>query len=84
MALARTGGYVVFTHDLDFGALLASASDTKPSVVQVRGQDIFPNTIGTKVLTTLRSLTDYLDSGALITIDLRRSRVRLLPIRSAY
>lgn len=36
MAWARQNGYVVFTHDLDFGALLAVTGAEGPSVIQVR------------------------------------------------
>jgi predicted nuclease of predicted toxin-antitoxin system len=37
MGYARDHGYVVFTHDLDFGTLLALTRARGPSVVQVRG-----------------------------------------------
>lgn len=30
---ARAGGYVIFTHDLDFGRLLAMRNSSGPSVV---------------------------------------------------
>jgi predicted nuclease of predicted toxin-antitoxin system len=33
MAWARTNGYVVFTHDLDFGSLLATTGAAGPSVI---------------------------------------------------
>ena len=39
MAWARENGYVVFTHDLDFGTLLALTRGTGPSVIQVRTDD---------------------------------------------
>ncbi len=42
MEWARANGYVVFTHDLDFGALLAVTQLNGPSVIQVRTQDIMP------------------------------------------
>jgi predicted nuclease of predicted toxin-antitoxin system len=38
MAYAAARGYVVLTHDLDFGAILAATNGAKPSVVQA---DIF-------------------------------------------
>jgi predicted nuclease of predicted toxin-antitoxin system len=38
MRYAREHGYVVFTHDLDFGTLLALTGARGPSVVQVRAQ----------------------------------------------
>lgn len=39
MRWARTDGSIVFTHDLDFGTLLALTNATNPSVIQVRTYD---------------------------------------------
>jgi predicted nuclease of predicted toxin-antitoxin system len=33
MAYARTNGYVVITHDLDFSSILAATGGEKPSVI---------------------------------------------------
>ena len=46
LAYARVHQYVVLTHDLDFGAILASHQGAKPSVVQIRAQNIGPEVIG--------------------------------------
>jgi predicted nuclease of predicted toxin-antitoxin system len=46
MEVAETGNFVVFTHDLDFGRLLALHHRGGPSVVQIRTQDVLPATIG--------------------------------------
>ena len=40
MAWAGEHGSVVFTHDLDFGSLLALTQAVGPSVIQVRTQDV--------------------------------------------
>ena len=37
---ATSHGYVIFTHDLDFGAILAATNAEYPSVIQVRTQDV--------------------------------------------
>lgn len=37
MDWAGSNGYVVFTHDMDFGTMLALTHKTRPSVLQVRG-----------------------------------------------
>ncbi len=42
MDWAEANGYIVFTHDLDFGTLLALTHKTGPSVLQVRAQDAMP------------------------------------------
>ena len=80
MAWAREQGYVVFTHDLDFGTLLAHTHAAGPSVVQVRTQDVLPGHLGTLVVAALRRCEEALARGALVTIDEARERVRLLPI----
>jgi len=36
MAFAKGAGYVVLTHDLDFGSILAATHGDKPSVIQIR------------------------------------------------
>ena len=81
VAFARTNGYVVLTHDLDFGAILAATQGDKPSVVQIRSEDVSPNVIGTSVIDALRQMSAELDEGALLTIDPSRTRLRLLPLR---
>ena len=43
MDWARSNSFVVFTHDLDFGTMLALTHASGPSVVQVRGQNILPD-----------------------------------------
>lgn len=76
---AAANGWV-FTHDLDFGALLASLRSNKPSIIQVRAQDVLPAAIGDLVLRAIRACASHLESGALVTVDSLRHRVRLLPI----
>lgn len=65
MAWARANGYLVFTNDLDFGALLATTESDGPSVLQVRMQDILPAALGNTVLDVLREHRTALESGAL-------------------
>ena len=60
MDWARANGYVVFTHDLDFGTLLATTRVQGPSVIQVRTQDIMPSSVGGQIGTD----TTAIRSGA--------------------
>jgi predicted nuclease of predicted toxin-antitoxin system len=78
---ARENQAVVFTHDLDFGVLLAHTESTGPSVIQVRAQDVAPAHLGNLVLSALSMHRAAVDAGALITVDEARARVRILPIR---
>lgn len=72
--------YIVFTHDLDFGSMLALSQATGPSVLQVRVQDIFPDHLENIVIAALRQHDDDLASGSLVVVDESRTRVRILPI----
>jgi len=80
MRYARGGGYTVWTHDLDFGAILAATGGDAPSVIQVRTQDVFPEAIGRLVTAAIRQFTDEIQKGVLISVDEHRSRARLLPL----
>ena len=48
MAYASQNDYVVLTHDLDFGAILAATHREKPSVVQIRAEDVRPEVMANK------------------------------------
>lgn len=80
MDFAKANGYVVLTHDLDFGAILAATHGEKPSVVQIRSEDVSPDVIGKSVIFALRQMTSELDEGALLTLDPNRPRLRMLPL----
>src|SRR5262249_6296325 len=80
MAWAVANGYVVFTHDLDFGTMLALTHATGPSVLQVRTQDVLPEDIGSLVIAALRQHDAALAAGALVIVDAKKSRVRVLPL----
>jgi predicted nuclease of predicted toxin-antitoxin system len=80
MAWALANGHVVFTHDLDFGAMLALTHAVGPSVLQVRGQSTLPEDIGPAVIAALRQHDASLAAGALVVVDLKKTRVRILPI----
>lgn len=81
MAWAAKNDFVVLTHDLDFGAILAALEGERPSVVQVRADDVSPAAIGPKVVAATVQLASELDAGALVTVDSSRARVRLRPLR---
>ncbi|HWR88308.1 MAG TPA: DUF5615 family PIN-like protein [Acidiferrobacterales bacterium] len=81
MAYAKAHDYVVLTHDLDFGAILAATHGEKPSVVQIRADDVSPDVIGTQVVAALRQMASELEEGALLTVDPNRTRLRVLPLQ---
>lgn len=81
MEWARINKHIVFTHDLDFGGLLYATGAKAPSVIQLRVENILPSSVGNELLETLKIATEELNNGALITIDPRRQRMRILPLR---
>jgi predicted nuclease of predicted toxin-antitoxin system len=76
MAYALANDFVVLTHDLDFGTILAATQGNKPSVVQIRADNVSPDVIGLQVLIALRQMESELAKGALLTIDPNRTRLR--------
>lgn len=81
LAYANANDYVVLTHDLDFSAILAATHGKKPSVVQIRAEDVSPDVIGSQVIAALRQMAFELAAGALLTVDPNRTRMRLLPFQ---
>ena len=78
MGFAATNDYVVLTNDLDFAAILASSHHKKPSVVQIRAENLDPNVIGTQIVSALQRAQKELEGGALLTIEADRTRMRVL------
>jgi predicted nuclease of predicted toxin-antitoxin system len=79
-AWAQAQGYVVFTHDLDFGALLAATRAEAPSVFQVRTDDVSPAALAPRAIALLNRFHAQLSSGALIVVDEMRESIRILPL----
>jgi len=73
--------HVVFTHDLDFGAILAATNADSPSVVQIRTQDITPKAWAATLSAVLAKEGERLAEGALLSLDEHGPRLRVLPIR---
>ena len=81
MAYARLHGFAVMTHDLDFGDLLFLLGADGPSVAQIRSEDIAVSRIVGLVVQGLACAADAIEQGALVSINPRGARVRLLPLR---
>ena len=77
---ARKNNYIVFTHDLDFGTALALTKADKPSVLQVRTQNVTIPHLSKMVISTINGYPDLLHKGALIVIDEDKQRIRILPL----
>lgn len=81
MAYAAKHDYVVLTNDLDFGAILAVTHREKPSVVQIRSDNLSPDVIGPQIVTALRQLEEQLQEGALVNVEPLRTRGTLATAR---
>ena len=80
-SIASKEGFWVFTHDLDFGAILAFTGAKGPSVIQARLEDISVQTSGLLVVQALRKFEEALSRGCILTILPGRQRVRILPLQ---
>ena len=49
-------------------------------IIQVRTQDVFPQTIGQLVIAAIKQFSDEIKEGVLISIDKNRARARILPL----
>ena len=65
----------MFTHDLDFGALLALTAQVGPSVIQMRTDDVPRPKPRERILLALHRFAGPLTDGALISLDEVRAHV---------
>jgi predicted nuclease of predicted toxin-antitoxin system len=77
---AAKNDYVLFTNDLDFGTLLFHRKSKIPSVIQIRGGWLLPETALPYVVSALEQCKAQLGEGALLVLTEDRSRIRLLPL----
>lgn len=80
LRFAATQEYLLLTHDLDFGDLLAYSRETAPSVVILRALDLRPEVSGERLLEVLDAAAAQLEAGAIVIVDSGRTRVRPLPL----
>ncbi|WP_055477917.1 DUF5615 family PIN-like protein [Sphaerimonospora mesophila] len=82
MALAVAGDRVIISADTDFGALLAQARATEPSVILVRELlELRPPDLVNTILSNLDILQPHLSRGAIAAFTTTGIRVRGLPLR---
>jgi predicted nuclease of predicted toxin-antitoxin system len=62
--------------------VLREAGFEKPSVVQVRSDDISPERGSEILIAALQQCAAELDAGALLTVDIARARLTQLPLGS--
>ena len=82
MEWARGNNAHVPTTDLDFGAILAASGAERPSVVQFRPGRHLPDKLVEQLISAVTRYARALENGALITINQKSTRLRILPISS--
>jgi predicted nuclease of predicted toxin-antitoxin system len=80
MEYARNNGFIVLTFDLDFSAILSVTHELKPSVAQIRASVLHADKAADLIATALLQYANDLLRGAILAIDFKKARVRLLPI----
>ena len=80
LAYAFLNDQVVVTHDLDFSAILAKTRAIWPSVIQIRATQTNSRDFINTFITALNQYEKKLNQGALLTIEEKSTRIRLLPI----
>ncbi len=78
---ARRENCVIITKDLDFGTILARNFLDLPSVLLIRRKDVLADALFPMIDQVLAAFESELHTGALIVVDERRTRIRMLPLR---
>ena len=77
---AREENYVLLTHDLDFGELVASSGSQLPSVIVFRLRNMRPENVNHHLIQIIENHNDLLEIGIFVSVTEGRIRVRSLPL----
>ena len=80
VAYAYVNDFIIVTCDLDFSIIMSISHGSKPSVVQIRVQGIPTDRVVDLIMFAIQQYTDELETGVVLTIDAKKSRMRLLPL----
>ena len=78
---ARNEERILLAHDLDFGALLATAGTQLPSVITFRLRNMHPDSVNHHLKEVLTHNKKSLEQGAIISVVEGWIRVRSLPLK---
>jgi len=76
----RRSGQVVVTSDADFHALMALSGETSPSVIRIRIEGLRAEAYTRLLKEILQSCEKDLETGALVSVQPGRMRVKRLPL----
>jgi predicted nuclease of predicted toxin-antitoxin system len=77
---AERENYIVLTHDLDFGELLAASGGTLPSVIVFRLKDMRAFNVSRHLFSIIQGQSEALTKGAILSVTEQKVRVRYLPV----
>lgn len=80
MAWASENSFIILTADLDFSAILAATQRRSPSVILLRSGSLALETVGSAVLDAIRQAREELVGGAIVSVDVEKARIRVLPL----
>ena len=78
---ARLNGEVILTHDMDYGKILAFSGESSSSVIIFRYQTKEPESFLKRILNDLPQIQSGLERGAIVVVERKITRIRLLPIQ---
>jgi predicted nuclease of predicted toxin-antitoxin system len=81
VSLAAAEQRIVLTQDLGFASIVALSGLAHPSVVSLRLADARVPAVNDTLAAFLPGIEADLRSGAIVTIEENRARVRLLPLQ---
>jgi predicted nuclease of predicted toxin-antitoxin system len=76
---AQNNGFTIVTFDLDFSRLAALNNDSKPSILTFRTSKMSEAFLKSFVENHLLELIPHFETGATVTVDDRKIRIKHLP-----
>jgi predicted nuclease of predicted toxin-antitoxin system len=77
---ASNNDCVILTYDLDFSAVLSITRALKPSIIQLRISYTNADRAIDMIVAAMQRYSNELAQGAILSINPKKARVRLLPI----
>ena len=81
VSIAKKNEEIIFTHDLDYGTILAFSGDTKPSVIIFRIHQISAEIFYEFLHNHWDIIETPLKEGAIVVFEKENIRIRKLPIK---
>ena len=80
IAYASDNELVILTFDLDFSIILSATHKLKPSIVQIRASILQAKNAIDLIADALIRYEDELNIGAVLSINLNKARLHILPL----